>query len=32
MTIRDCPEAHQELLLEIKQAKKELKSKGVTID
>jgi len=31
-TFRDCPEAHAELLGEIKQARDELRAKGVRVD
>ncbi|KAJ4477258.1 dolichol-phosphate mannosyltransferase subunit 3 [Lentinula aciculospora] len=31
-TFRDCPEAYEELLVEISQAKNELRSRGVTVD
>ncbi|KAE9384985.1 dolichol-phosphate mannosyltransferase subunit 3 [Gymnopus androsaceus JB14] len=31
-TFRDCPEAYQELLVEISQAKDDLRSRGVTVD
>ncbi|KDQ62884.1 hypothetical protein JAAARDRAFT_358579 [Jaapia argillacea MUCL 33604] len=31
-TFRDCPEAYEELLLEITQAKEELRAKGVSVD
>ncbi|KAL1733476.1 dolichol-phosphate mannosyltransferase subunit 3 [Schizophyllum commune] len=31
-TFRDCPEAHEELMLEIAQAKTELRAKGVSVD
>ncbi|KAI8061627.1 dolichol-phosphate mannosyltransferase subunit 3 [Gongronella butleri] len=31
MTFSDCPEAHQELMQEIQQAKTDLTSKGVTL-
>ncbi|KAJ3851589.1 dolichol-phosphate mannosyltransferase subunit 3 [Lentinula lateritia] len=32
LTFRDCPEAYEELLAEISQAKNELRSRGVTVD
>ncbi|KAJ4393944.1 hypothetical protein N0V93_003161 [Gnomoniopsis smithogilvyi] len=32
MTFHDCPEAHQELLVEIETAKTELRKLGVTVD
>ncbi|KAL1748347.1 dolichol-phosphate mannosyltransferase subunit 3 [Schizophyllum fasciatum] len=31
-TFRDCPEAYEELMLEITQAKTELRAKGVSVD
>ncbi|KAG2110076.1 dolichol-phosphate mannosyltransferase subunit 3 [Suillus cothurnatus] len=31
-TFRDCPEAYQELLQEINEAKNDLRSRGVTVD
>ncbi|KAF9068266.1 dolichol-phosphate mannosyltransferase subunit 3 [Rhodocollybia butyracea] len=31
-TFRDCPEAYEELLTEISQAKNELRNRGVTVD
>ncbi|KAJ3714186.1 dolichol-phosphate mannosyltransferase subunit 3 [Lentinula raphanica] len=31
-TFRDCPEAYEELLVEISQAKDDLRSRGVTVD
>jgi len=31
-TFRDCPEAYQELLQEISEAKNDLRSRGVTVD
>ncbi|KAI9219329.1 dolichol-phosphate mannosyltransferase subunit 3 [Blastocladiella britannica] len=32
ITFGDCPEAHQEILKEIKQAHEELRRRGVTVD
>ncbi|KAF5367519.1 hypothetical protein D9758_003624 [Tetrapyrgos nigripes] len=32
VTFRDCPEAYEELLVEISQAKNELRTKGVSVD
>ncbi|KXN69277.1 dolichol-phosphate mannosyltransferase subunit 3 [Conidiobolus coronatus NRRL 28638] len=32
ITFRDCPEAHQELMVEIQQAKADLRAKKVQID
>lgn len=32
LTFRDCPDAHQELLMEISEAKNDLRLKGVEVD
>ncbi|THV07336.1 dolichol-phosphate mannosyltransferase subunit 3 [Dendrothele bispora CBS 962.96] len=32
VTFRDCPEAYNELLLEISEAKNDLRTKGVSVD
>ncbi|KAL7411082.1 dolichol-phosphate mannosyltransferase subunit 3 [Mrakia frigida] len=32
VTFRDCPEAYRELMMEITQAKDDLRSKGVSVD
>jgi len=32
LTLRECPEAYEELLGEIAEAKNELRAKGVTVD
>lgn len=32
LTFNDMPEAHKELMVEIEQAKKELRTLGVTVD